>query len=308
MTTTGDLIKKREENLSLRANILAAVRHFFTAQGFLEVETPYRIPEPIPEAHIDPQPSGNWFLHTSPEQCMKRLMARGHQKIFQICRCFRRQERGRYHLPEMTLLEWYSAGDGYRQMMEQCESLICHVAQSVGAGNSLHYQGQRISLERPWRRLTVRKAFERFGSLSVDEALDQDCFDAMLATEIEPHLGIQKPLFLHDYPEALGALARLKPQDPTVAERFELYICGIEICNAFTELIDPQEQRHRFEIEQARRRVAGKKTGPLPENFLTALQQMPPAAGNALGIDRLVMLFADADTIDEVVAFTPEEL
>jgi elongation factor P--(R)-beta-lysine ligase len=296
------------QNLRLRARIIRTVRQFFAENDYLEIETPIRIPAPAPEAHVDAQPSGNWFLQTSPELCMKRLLAAGYPRIFQICKCFRRGERGRRHLPELTLLEWYTAGADYKGMMTQCEALICAVARQAGFGDVLRYNGQRIDLTPPWPRLTVAEAFGRFTSLSADQALKENRFDELLALEIEPQLGVEKPLFLYDYPAACGALARLKPSNRRLAERFELYIGGLELCNAFTELTDANEQRARFDAERESRRQAGLTVYPMPERFLETLKDMPDAAGNALGIDRLVMLFADTTEIDDVVAFTPEEL
>jgi elongation factor P--(R)-beta-lysine ligase len=295
-------------NLRLRASIIRAVRQFFVENDYLEVETPIRIPAPAPEVNIDAQPSGGWYLQTSPELCMKRLLAAGYPRIFQICKCFRRNERGCRHLPELTLLEWYTTGADYKGMMNQCEALIGAVARQVGFGDLLRYNGQRIDLTPPWPRLTVGEAFGRFTSLSADQALKENRFDEVMGLDIEPQLGIDKPVFLYDYPAACGALARLKPEDRRLAERFELYIGGLELCNAFTELTDPPEQRLRFEEERKVRRLAGKSVTPMPKKFLSALKDMPAAAGNALGIDRLVMLFADTTEIDAVVAFTPEEL
>ena len=159
-----------KENLEVRAEVLRSVRDFFHKEGYLEVETPVRIPAPAPEEHIDAPESGEWFLHTSPELCMKRLLAAGYKKIYQICRCFRSGERGRRHLPEMTLLEWYTANADYRDMMEQCERLIRHVVNRSGR-DRLQYRGEIIDLAGPWERLTVAVAFERYGSLPVDKAL-----------------------------------------------------------------------------------------------------------------------------------------
>lgn len=295
-------------NLQRRASIIDSVRAFFKGSGFLEVETPVRIPAPAPEAHIDTQECGDWFLQPSPELCMKRLLAAGYEKIFQICRCFRQAERGGRHLPEMTLLEWYVAGFDYLDLMAQCEQLIGFVADRSGLGRRLSYQGRTVDLTAPWDRLTVNEAFRRFGRLSAQEALDRGCFDEIMGLTIEPELGLDRPVFLYDYPARCGALARLKPGDPSLAERFELYIAGMELCNAFSELTDAQEQRRRFESENRIRGAGGKTVYPMAEAFLQALAAMPPAAGNALGLDRLVMLFCDAASIDEVVAFIPEEL
>lgn len=295
-------------NLQRRARIIETVRAFFSAGGFMEVETPVRIPAPAPEIHIDTQASGSWFLQPSPELCMKRLLAAGYEKIFQICRCFRKGERGGRHLPEMTLLEWYAAGFDYRDLMRQCEEMVVFLAERMGTGRQLDYQGYAVDLTPPWDRLSVSEAFQRFGGMTAEAALDRDCFDEIMGLHIEPSLGCNRPLFLYDYPARCGALARLKPGDPSVAERFELYIAGMELCNAFSELTDPLEQRLRFEAENRARGANGKTVYPTTEPFLQALESTPPAAGNALGLDRLVMLFTDAASIDEVVAFTPEEL
>jgi lysyl-tRNA synthetase class 2 len=295
-------------NLILRAKTLQAVRLFFIQNDYLEIETPVRIPAPAPETHIDAQHSDGWFLHTSPELCMKRLLSAGYPRIFQICRCFRKQERGRMHLPEFTLLEWYTAGHTYLEMMIQCEQLIRFVAGAAGQTDSIAYRDKRIWLSSPWDRITVCEAFDKYSRTSMQEALEKNCFDEIMATEIEPCLGNDHPVFLYDYPASCGALARLKPDDDSVAERFELYIAGLELCNAFTELTDPVEQRKRFEEERRRRRHAGKTEYPMPESFLNALNDMPLSSGNALGLDRLILLLTDANSIDDVVAFIPEEL
>jgi lysyl-tRNA synthetase class 2 len=298
----------KSANLERRAEILNLIRSSFRGQGFLEVETPLRIPAPLPEAHIEVISSDGWVLQPSPELCMKRLLAAGHTKIFQICKCFRKAERGRRHLPEMTMLEWYAAGQTYDDLMARCEELIRHIARRLGMGGSLSYQGLTIDLAAPWPRLTVSEAYHRFAAVSAEEALAQSRFDEVMGLAIEPNLVKERPVFLIDYPAEKASLARLKPENPAVAERFELYIGGLEICNGFSELNDAAEQRQRFEAEQQRIGDSGRSTYPLPEKFLEALKHLPPCAGNALGIDRLAMLFCDAAAIDEVVAFTPEQL
>lgn len=295
-------------NLATRTQIIGAIRDFFKQQDYLEIETPCRIPAPAPEAHIDAQSSGDWYLQTSPELCMKRLLAAGFERIYQICRCFRKNERGHRHLPEMTLLEWYTAGVDYTHMMQQCEALILFVAQRLAIGSTIAYQGRTIDLQPPWPRIAVSEAFERYADCSMAQAITSDRFDEMMGLQIEPQLGLQRPLILMDYPRQHGALARTKPGHPDLVERFELYIGGLELCNAFSELTDPVEQRQRFEQESAQRRQARNPAPPLPEPFLNDLKSMPDSAGNALGLDRLVMLLCNARTIDEVVAFTPEEL
>jgi len=298
----------RQKNLGRRAELLSSTRRFFRERGFLEVETPVRVPVPLPEAHIDLLASEDWVLQPSPEICMKQLLAAGYEKIFQICKCFRKAERGRRHLPEMTLLEWYAVRQDYHELMECTEQLILYIADGLGTANAVWYQGRRIDLTPPWDRLTVAEAFDRHGGLPVAPALDEGRFDEIMGLRIEPSLGKDRPVFLTDYPAEKASLARLKPADPSVAERFELYIGGLELCNGFSELNDPTEQRRRFEAEQRALKAAGKRVYPLAAKFLEALERMPPCAGNALGMDRLAMLFCDAGSIEDVVTFTPEEL
>jgi lysyl-tRNA synthetase class 2 len=295
-------------NLKQRGVILHLIRSFFHDQDFLEVETPLRIPAPLPEAHIEVITADGWVLQPSPELCMKRLIAAGIEKIFQICKCFRKAERGRRHLPEMTMLEWYASGQTYIDLMACCEDLVRHIARGLGMGDALSYQGVTIDISAPWQRLTVSDAFRRFASISAEEALARGRFDEIMGIEIEPNLGKERPIFLIDYPAEKASLARLKPENAAVAERFELYIGGLELCNGFSELNDADEQGRRFQAERKFIRDSGRPVYPLPEKFLEALTHLPPCAGNALGIDRLVMLFCDAAAIDEVVAFTPEEL
>ncbi len=297
-------LSKKRPRLEQRARIVQTIRSFFFAQDYLEIETPHRLPGNAPEAHIDAVQSDGWFLHTSPELCMKRLLAAGYPRLFQLCRCWRAEERGTRHLPEFTMLEWYAAHCDYHALMDHCETLLAALLPE----GKLHYRGQCINLSSPWERLTVAEAFDRFGSRSLEQALADNRFDEIIALEIEPQLGIQRPTFLIEYPGALAALARRHPQRPHVAERFELYIAGLELANAFSELTDPLEQRRRFAAEETTRQKLGKPPYPSPEKFLQELGAMPEAAGIALGLDRLVMLLTDAETIDEVVAFTPELL
>lgn len=300
--------EQRMRNLRARAGILGSVRRFFEENGFIEIETPHRIPVPIPESHIDVTESGPWVLHPSPEICMKRLLATGFDRIFQICRCWRDGERGSLHLPEFTMLEWYRTDADYTALMDDCEALIRGSAAAVGVPGRMDRRGCSVELEGRWERITVAEAFRRFGGMEAEEALDRDLFDEIMVCKIEPRLGVERPTFLVDYPASRGSLARVKPGQPGVAERFELYIAGLELANAFSELIDPEEQRSRFMEEREFRLRSGKPVHPLPEKFLNDLAVMPPAAGIALGLDRLVMLLLDAEYIDQVVAFTPEEL
>ena len=292
----------------MRARIIQAIRSFFIHRQYLEVETPIRIPAPAPEAHINAVTTDDWFLQTSPELCMKQLLAAGFSRIFQICKCFRHKERGTKHLPELTLLEWYSTGRNYKDLMDECEDLICSVAQLINGSDKFSYRGREIRLGTPWKRISVAAAFHQYASMAMEKALEKDCFDEVMANEIEPNLGSQTPIFIYDYPAPCGAMARLKPQNRLLAERFELYIAGIELCNGFSELTDPDEQTARFEKEQRMRKTFELPVYPMPLKFLKTLKDMPDAGGTALGIDRLVMLFCDATEIDAVVTFTPEEL
>lgn len=297
-------LSRRRSALVERGAIFNRVREFFQEKGYLEVETPFRIPAPAPEAQIDAVASAGWFLQTSPELCMKRMLAAGYQRIFQICRCWRNGERGARHLSEFTMLEWYRAGADYLLLMDETEALV----RAAAATPSIHYRGHTIELTPLWERITVAEAFKLYAGTSVEEALAAGAFDELMVEKIEPRLGLVRPTFIYDYPACCAALARLKKEDPTVAERFELYIGGLEIANAFSELTDADEQRSRFEAGAAERAALGKTVYPVAEKFLTALPGMPESAGIALGLDRLVMVLLDAETIDDVVAFTTEEL
>jgi len=239
---------------------------------------------------------------------MKRMLAAGYEKIFQICRCWREKERGTQHIPEFTLLEWYHSGIDYRMLMEECEALIQTVAISVGLGEKIIFHDHVIDLTRPWERISVKEAFKHYSQTTFTEALKRQLFDEVMVKDIEPHLGIGKPTFIYDYPAERGSLARLREDDQSLSERFELYIGGLELANGFSELIDIEEQGKRFNEENDARRLLGKPIYPMPEKFLTELEDMPQSAGIALGVDRLVMFFLNAPSIDEVVAFTPEEL
>ncbi len=296
------------KNLKTRSLVIQCIRDFFISNGYIEVETPIRCPSIIPEAHIDPVISEDQYLQASPELCMKRLLALNFKKIFQICKCFRKDERSPSHLPELTLLEWYAKEETYLDLMDQCQLLFQHIASSLGMGTSLIYQDMPIDLETPFQRMTVEEAFKRYSSKTSIQALEDGSFHEIMGFEIEARLGIKKPCILYDYPAPLAALARLKPEDKSLAQRFELYVAGIELANGFTELIDPVQQRQRFIRENKIRASRGQEALPLPEKFLTDLEAVPDAAGIALGIDRLVMLFCNTSLIDQVIAFTPESL
>jgi len=301
-------IKKKHLNLTIRSQVIQAIRDFFTHQNFLEVETPIRCPSLIPEAQIDPVSSDEFYLQASPELCMKRMLSKGYDKIFQICKTFRKDERGSFHLPELTLLEWYATGCTYLDLMDQCQALIMFISNQLDYGNQIEYQGKSIDLGISWQKMTVKTAFATHADITLETALASDTFDEVLSFEIEPNLGFSCPTFLMDYPSCLASLAKIKSDDPDYAQRVELYISGIELANGFTELTDPEEQEQRFNKENLLRKQQGKNPLPLPNQFLKDLKNMPPAAGMALGVDRLVMLFANVSSIDEIVAFTPEQL
>ena len=300
------------QGLVLRSRFLQAIRGFFSGRGYIEVDTPIRLPALIPEAEIGPVASGEWWLHTSPELCMKRLLARGAGPIFQICHCFRDGEQGRLHRPEFTLLEWYRPGSDYQDLMDECEDLFVHLARScrdfpaLVSGQALRRGSRLIALTPPWDRITVDKAFCRHTGVTAEQALADGCFDELLVTRIEANLGWDRPVFLYDYPASLASLARVRADNPALAERFEIYLAGIELANGFSELADPDEQRRRFLREQELARGKGRIV-PLPEKFLADLARMEPAAGIALGVDRLLLLFLGEDELGRVMPLAPEE-
>ena len=301
------LLARKFQHLETRASFIQNIRLFFIQNGFLEVETPLRIPAPAPEEHIEAIQADGWFLQTSPELCMKRLLAAGYSRIFQISKCFRADERGDRHLPEFTMLEWYVTDFDYQQLMNQCEAMILSIAAASGL-EAVNRQNKKISLSPSWEKITVGEAFLRYAPVTSDEAMAKGIFDEILVDYVEPQLGISRPTFLYDYPAKLAALAKLKDGNPAVSERFELYIGGLEIANGFSELTHAREQRERFEEALKARAAKNWARYAMPEKFLQSLTNLPPCAGIALGIDRLIMVLTGAKTIDDVVAFTPENL
>ena len=281
-------------NLKARACVLRTIRAFFDARGFVEVETPVRIPAPAPEPHIDCPPSGDWFLRASPALQMKKLLAAGMERIYQIGPCFRAGEKGSRHNPEFTMLEWYRANADYNDIAVDMEALVGEVLRTTGTTGILP-----VATSTPFPYMTVREAYLRWAGWDPVAVWDQDRFDFDMAMKIEPNLP-KGPLFLMDYPAPAASLARLKADDPRVAERWELYVDGLELANAFTELTNPVEQRRRFECARAERRAFGEADYPFDEAFLDALARMPPSGGVALGVDRLVMLACGVHDIAEV--------
>ncbi len=329
--TPGDIVSAHDdwrptasfERLRLRARILREVRAFFEARGVLEVETPYLSVAAATEPHLyslrvapDGPGSRRRYLHTSPEFPMKRLLAAGAGPIFQICRVFREGEAGALHNPEFTLLEWYRPGWDHHALMQELAELAGAVIAS------------RRPLGEP-ERVTYREAFERHAGIDPlrvgpaellgraralglapppglgERADDRDALLDLLSSHlVQPRLGIGRPCLLYDYPASQAALARVRAGDPPVAERFELFVDGIELANGFHELTDAGEQGRRFAAENERRRAAGHAPVPIDERFLAALEAgVPDCAGVALGLDRLIMLAAGAGRIDEVLAF-----
>lgn len=300
------------EGLRFRAALFSAIRHFFTGQHFLEVDTPLRLPVIIPESNIIPLCSEGQYLQTSPELCMKRLLAAGCSEIFQICHCFRKDEKGRLHLEEFTMLEWYRLGADYHYLMTDCEMLFRTISRELATlpsdtAYARNCKGLAAVLDEPWQYLTLMEAFERFSPLSLDQAIRENCYEEILVEFVEPELGRQVPVFLYDYPREMASLAKARGDDPETAERFELYWRGIELANGFSELTDTNEQRARFlqEISVIEQR-SGQHAG-LPEKFLQDLPKIPSAAGIALGIDRLIMLLTGRQHIDDVVSFSPQD-
>lgn len=277
-------------NLTFRAEVVRKIRAFFDARGFVEVETPVRIAAPAPEPHIDCPPSGRAFLRASPELQMKKLLAAGMEKIYQLGPCFREGECGSRHQPEFTMIEWYRAHADYRAILADMEALVAGIVPGLHA---------------PFARLTVREAYRTFAGWDPIAAWDADRFDVDMATKIEPALP-KAPVFLMDYPAPAASLARLKPDDPAVAERWEFYVGGLELANCFSELVDGPAQRARFEAAKAERRRLGEEDYPLDDEFLDVIGTMPPSGGVALGVDRLVMLAAGAGSIADVRAFPAE--
>lgn len=327
----------RKAGIEARAEVRRAVRSWFEGQGFLEVETPARVPSPGQEVHLEAIPAGGErYLITSPEYHMKRLVAAGLPRIVQICRCWRAGERGSHHEPEFTMIEWYRAGAGLDEIACDCEALIEVAARAVGhwpvvdvpAGRAREGKPEKLAVEAPFERLTVREALSRFAGIGLrgDESVDELCGSAARAgcklgtavtwddvffqiflDRVEPCLGRGRPTFVFDWPLPLAALARRKPDDPLTVERFELYAGGLELANAFGELCDPDEQRARFVVEAELRRQRGRAVYPIDEKLLAALADMPPTCGVAMGFDRLVMLVTGAESIREVMAFADDE-
>lgn len=334
------------ERYLLRGRVIRAIRAFFDGRGFEEVETPLLVAAPGMEPYLEVFETRlttargaayRAFLTTSPEYAMKKLLVAGLPRIYQVCKAFRNgEEISRGHNPEFTILEWYRAHADYRAIMADCEALFLAIWRALNAdappdaAPALVVGGRTVSLQPPWQRLTVREAFAHYAAIDLDAMTTDEAMRARLAAkgyaadpettweqgyhqiflnEIEPHLGHPVPTILSDYPASMAALARRKPDDPRYAERFEFYIAGVELGNAFSELTDADEQLARLEAERAERAALGRTRYEIDRDFIAALRAgMPPAAGIAVGVDRIVMLFAGVEAIQETLWFPAGEL
>jgi lysyl-tRNA synthetase class 2 len=328
----------QRRNARARARLAAAVRETLGAMGYEEVETPVLVPAPGMEPHIQafqadfvPEAGGSprpLFLHTSPEYAMKRLLADGFPRIFQLARVFRNGEVSRTHNPEFTMLELYRAGTDYAGVMADLERLVEASARAFSADGAPRVSrgGRVIDLAAPFERLTVAEAFRRHAGLDLaacagdaarlaeaarraghdpgppGEAFD-DVFFRVMLDAVEPRIGLSRPTYLVDWPSPMAALSRVRRDDPRFAERFELYAGGLELANGFSELTDAAEQRRRLEEERAQRRRLGHRPHPIDERFLEAVGRMPEAGGVAVGLDRLLMLLTGAEAIEDVLLF-----
>jgi lysyl-tRNA synthetase class 2 len=333
----SDVHAERRPFLLLRNEITRAVRDLFGAMEFVEVETATLQISPGNETHIhamrtelvSPFGRDRRFLRTSPEFACKKLLAAGERRIFEFARCFRNREHGALHHPEFTMLEWYRAHGHYELLMDDCMAVVAAAAQTAGT-RQLTFRGRSASPFADPERLTVADAFDRYAGIDLMAALPPegpdrrqfaamanaagvniplqdnwgDIFSRVLVEKIEPHLGIGGPTVLDEYPAVMSALARPKVHDTRLAERFEVYLCGVEIANGFGELTDPVEQRRRLAAEMAEKERIYRERYPIDDDFIAALRAMPPACGVALGFDRLVMLATGAQQIDQVM-WTP---
>jgi lysyl-tRNA synthetase class 2 len=320
-----------------RQALYAALRRFFASRGYLEVETPLLVPTPGMEPHIQafetpfiPETelgrARSLYLHTSPEYAMKRLLAQGAGPLFQICKTFRNGEVSRTHNPEFTMLEFYRPHADYHAIMEDLEQALAEAGRSVTGGEP--GADPAFFTRTPYERLTVRdavlretgvdlracpdgaslkRAAEAAGVRTGDASSFDDVFFHLFLQKVEGRLGHERPTFLIEYPASMAALSRLKPGDPSVAERVELYAHGLELANGFSELTDPVEQRARLLEEQALRKTLGRTVYPLDERFLDAVGHMPPSAGIAVGLDRILMLLLGVQSITEVLLFPAHE-
>ncbi len=308
------------EMLRVRGRIVKAIRTYFDDQDFIEVETPLRVANPGQELHLDAfvagqgHDGGDRYLITSPEHHMKRLLGAGHRRVFQLARCFRKEEKGPHHQPEFTMLEWYRAGENLDAVAADAEALLSLAAAAAGRAlprASLHTTVRQLFAQHVGVDLVgneseaqLRDQLESAGHSTAPSDAWDDLFFRAFLDRIEPAMDPEQPTFVFDWPLPLAALARRKPGNSAVAERFELYASGLELCNAFGELLDAEEQRRRFTAELQERERRKKVVYPIDDALIAALPGIAaPAAGAALGVDRLVMWATGARDIREVVAF-----
>ncbi len=310
----------RKPFLDARVAILRAVRGWFEAEGFTEVEPNLVVPSPGAETHIEAIAADGGYLHTSPEFAMKRLLAAGETRIFYLGKCWRKGETGPLHAPEFTMIEWYRADAPYEKIMDDCIEIVRVACREIGT-ETMQWRAEPCSVFEEPRKLHMSWAFDgladiekmydgdigAFAKSGVDIRADDtfsDIFARVLTQKIEPSLGRDVPTFLYEYPVSEAALSRRCAMDPRLAERFELYACGVELANGFGELNDPVEQRARLMAAMDEKERRYRQRWPIDEDFLAALAHMPPASGVAMGFDRLVMLATGARHINDVL-WTP---
>lgn len=292
--------------LKSRAAMMTALRRWFASKDFLEVESPVRLPAPALEDYIDAVEAGNArWLRTSPELHLKRLLAAGYPRIFEIGPCFRFGESGDHHREEFTMLEWYRLGGTWTDLMDDAQGMIAAALEATNPGKSaVPFRGERIDFSGEWQKLTVSEAFEKYASVSLREAIDTGNFEMVLCTEVEPNLGKGKPLFLTEYPMECSGLSAQLPGKPGFVARWELYVMGLEIGNACTELADPPEQERRFQATAELRANDKRPVYPMDQPFMNAMwNDFPLCAGTAIGLDRLAMVLTNASDIAQVRAF-----
>lgn len=293
-------MRNSHPTIARRSEIIRAARAFFHLEGFLEVETPILTSEPLPEANIEAIKTESGFLITSPEVYMKPLLAQGAQKIFQITKCFRKNEHGSRHREEFTMLEWYRAHSDYTQLKEDAIKLIRFIAEVLNT-QTIERGDREIDLFSNWEDIQVNAAYQKYAGHPTPT--DDFQFDEEMTRLIEPNLGWKTPTFLSDYPAKYCPMSAPCPNDPNLCQRFELYIGGLELANGCTELADWEKQRQNIETEQQRRAQNNMQPYPFPNTFLEAMKTFPPSAGTALGIDRLAMLFTNSPDIQSVLTF-----
>jgi lysyl-tRNA synthetase class 2 len=305
------------ETLRVRAEVLATIRSFFAERGVLEVDTPVLSAATVTDLHLqsfvcrlDCGAGQALYLQTSPEFAMKRLLAAGMGAIFQIARAFRDGESGRRHNPEFTLLEWYRPGWDHHELMDEIDDLLAAVLDTSPADRLTYAQAfqRHVGVDpHKARSPDLQALVAQIGVREVESLHRDDLLNLLLTHIVEPKLGRDRPNFIHDYPASQAALARIRSGDPALAERFEVYVDGVELANGYHELTDPAEQRRRFESDLEERSRRGLTVVPIDERLLAALEEgMPDCAGVALGVDRLVMLKIGVDDISEVIAFPTE--